>query len=209
MVILSILTMASSFFIAASRKRINSEYFFISVAFNRDPARAIASFGLPLMAASAAVLFVCKYMWLTLHLTQATHLVYARYGLISGLIGCVALVGAGAVSISTHIVLHLGLAGVFFTLSLLSMFTFTLLYSFVADHQPNLLIKAVRWSLFVIGVVAALVLVLFIETIPFSASLAELVCTFSLVAYLVTFNHDLKHFRLQLSLVAQYFMFCS
>ena len=208
MVILSTITVASTFIIAASRNRINYNYYFISVAFNRDPARAVASFGLPLLAAVTAILFVCKYLWLNQHLKHHAQLRFSRYALISGFVGCLGLVGAGAVSISTNLALHLGLAGVFFTCSLASMFTFTLLYSFVPHDRPTRGIKALRWSLFATGVLAALTLLAFIETQPHWASLAELVTTFALVAYLVTLNHDLKNFTLQLSLVPHYCFLC-
>ena len=203
MLVLSTLTVATSFIIAARRHFIDYDYFFISVAFNRDPARAVASFGLPLMALSTAILFVCKYLWLRLHLRHPDQIQFSEYALMAGLVGCVGLVGAGAVSISTHLILHLLLAGVFFTLSLLSMFTFTVLYSFIEHQRPTVRIKALRWTLFVVGVVSAIALLVFIDSQPHWASLAELITTFALVGYLVTLNHDLKHFRLQLSLVPQ------
>jgi Frag1/DRAM/Sfk1 family len=210
LLVTSSLTISSSMLIAFKQSSINSDFFFISVSFYKDPCRAIASFGLPIMAILAGLLLICQHLHLeSLPISTDRFRSSQRIqtsALYSGLVACLGLIGTGAVSITTHLILHLGLAGIFFIGLLLSM----LFHSLVKHEEDEAIIdgskrvvRFARWLLLFIGITAATLLILNMKKNPKLASSAELVVVTTQILYVSSFLSDLKNCKLQISIVKE------
>ena len=177
---------------------VDTRSFYLSYIFKEDPPRAIASFGLPIAAVSAYMIFLARYLYADSITSEDSS---QRLKWMNGLAGwsCTALIGLGAVTMDTLKWLH-----GFFAFSMFVCTTVALLLMAVEDYR----VVYRRCSVLVLLRLASAVTVglsLFAMLYGFSfdifiASVSELVFVGFVMLSLTSYSREFESYRIELSL---------
>jgi Frag1/DRAM/Sfk1 family len=199
LVVFMTLMVAACYAVAIPTKQVDSSSFYLSYVFQVDPGRAISTFSLPFIAASAYAIFLARYLYGDGITTDDSN---QRLNWIKWLASwsCVGLVGLGAVTIKTFSFLH-----GFFAFSLFTCSTTALLlmaaedYKVVYREMTKVLI--LRFASGSIALLCIFAMLYGFTANKFVASVAELIFVACITWSLTSYSKEFDSYRIELSLV--------
>ena len=190
LLVLHVLCWSSVYYVALKYKLIAYPYLFLSTAFGWDPARAIASFILPIISVLTGLLLYMRSMLIKPRIKTTGHRRLWKAFNLCSVLSCIGLLGVSAISVYTNIFVHLIFAFLVFIAGILIMLISTVLDSSLKlSVSPTIL--ALRYGLTAIAIVSGSLLGVFFVPYPFFGSVMEMIAAGAMTAYVWTFAHKL------------------
>jgi Frag1/DRAM/Sfk1 family len=197
---ISTFTISLVYGMAILKDQIDLDDFLVSRAVSRDPSRAVASFGLPIVSCLMFLVFLAKYLKSQHALTSKDEVrALDRTCYWLAVIACFSFLGVQAISLRTHRHLHSVFALSLFTCSLLAS-----LLSVIDDrrHVYGKWNKILLFRAFLVGV-GCVCMTLMGGMLYLSrtvSSICEVTMCASYITFIISYFPDLKSYKLTVTL---------